>query len=108
MTVVTQTPSNEFHDNMTFMFFFENWRFVSTAAPLLKLRNQKLASRLDGRRFFFRKVAFRLDGSPLSEHSRGSRGSRGSPENGGSNCCSDPPTSRAGGQDDGSYTNSLK
>ena len=54
MTVVTQTPSNEFHDNMTFIFF-ENWRFVSTAAPLLKLRNQKLASRLDGRRLFFEK-----------------------------------------------------
>ena len=33
------------------------------------------------------------------------RRSRG---NGGRNCGSDPPSTRAGGQDDGSYTNSLK
>ena len=29
-------------------------------------------------------------------------------QSGGSNCCSDPSPTRAGGQDDGSYTNSLK
>ena len=32
----------------------------------------------------------------------------GSPGNGVIHCGSDPPTSRAGSQDDGSYTNSLK
>ena len=41
----------------------------------------------------------------ILEHSRGFPGSRG---NGVIYCGSDPPTSRAGGQDDGSYTNSLK
>ena len=36
---------------------------------------------------------------------RGCHGSRGS---GVKNCCSEPTSTRAGGQDDGSYANSLK
>ena len=41
---------------------------------------------------------------PLGTHDR-CRGCRGS---GVKNCCSEPTSTRAGGQDDGSYTNSLK
>ena len=99
---------------------------IGGADPLYHTRrNQKLAPRLDGgltfegvqstnigssrrQATFFRKVAPRLDGSPLLGHSRRSAGSAGWAGNGVSMCGSDPPTSRAGGQDDGSYTNSLK
>ena len=45
------------------------------------------------------------------EHSGGSRGSRGSRRSrwsGGKKCGSEPQSTRTGGQDDGSYTNSLK
>ena len=46
-----------------------------------------------------------LEHSSLSPGSPGSPGSRLSDATG---RCSDPPSTRAGGQDDGSYTNSLK
>ena len=39
---------------------------------------------------------------------RGSRWSRWSHRSGGMKCCWDPPSTRAGGQDDVSFTNSLK
>ena len=42
------------------------------------------------------------------EHSHRSRGFRRSHGNGGKKCGSEPQSTRAGGQDDGSYTNSLK
>ena len=46
---------------------------------------------------------------PGTHHgSHGSHGSRGSRGSGVKNCGSDPHPTRAGGQDDGSYTNSLK
>ncbi len=46
--------------------------------------------------------------SSLPEYARFSTLSRLSPRNGGRRCCSDPHFTHAGGQDDGSYTNSLK
>ena len=44
----------------------------------------------------------------FAQRSRGSCRSRGSPGNGVMKCCSDPPSTRAGGQDYVSFTNSLK
>ena len=38
----------------------------------------------------------------------GCHGCHGCPGSGVKNCCSEPTSTRAGGQDDGSYTNSLK
>ena len=101
MTVVTQTPSNEFHDNMTVMFFGK-LAFRLDGSPAFEVAESKTSVSSRRQATFFRKVAFRLDASPLSEHIPGSAG------NGVIDCGSDPPTSRAGGQDDGSYTNSLK
>ena len=73
----------------------------------LTFEGAKTTNSVSSRReaIFFRKVAFRPDVRRLLEHWRGSRGSRG---NDVIYCGSDPPNSRAGGQDDGSYTNSLK
>ena len=68
MTVVTQTPSNELHDNIACMFFLKT-----------TVSSRRQAT-------FFRKVAFRPDASPLSGHITGSGG------NGGSKCGADPPT----------------
>ena len=53
------------------------------------------------------KTAF-LELAAGSTGSGGSGGSTGSAGNGAANVRSDPPPTRAGGQDDGSYTNSLK
>ena len=47
-------------------------------------------------------------GSDFLEIIRGSRRSRGSSGSGVKTCGSEPHPTRAGGQDDGSYTNSLK
>ena len=46
--------------------------------------------------------------SSLVEHRDRRDGRGGSDGNGGKKCGSDPPPTRAGGQDDGSFTNSLK
>ena len=57
------------------------------------------------------KVTILLAKTAILQHARGFRGSlefSGFRGNGGSNCGADPPNTRAGGQDDGSYTNSLK
>ena len=56
----------------------------------------------------FAMPADKIKPSGTQDGCRGCRGCHGSHGSGVKNCCSEPTSTRAGGQDDGSYTNSLK